>query len=80
LSRKAEGPSFERLKPSLRERERREHPIAREQRCDNVLEGKAEIRKAPTPETVQTIDRENVTREQKQEHITELGHYYGISR
>jgi len=29
---------------------------------------------------VQTIDRENVTREQKQEHITELGHYYGISR
>ena len=80
LSRKAEGPSFERLKPSLRERERREHPIAREQRCDNVLEGKAEIRKAPTPETMQTIDHENLTREQKQEHIIEPGHYLGISR
>jgi conjugative relaxase-like TrwC/TraI family protein len=80
LSRKAEGPSFERLKPSLRERERREHPIAREQGCNNVLEGKAEIRKAPAPETMQTIDHENLTREQKQEHIIEPGHYLGISR
>ncbi|MGA8510016.1 MAG: hypothetical protein WB762_30770, partial [Candidatus Sulfotelmatobacter sp.] len=80
LSRKAQEPSLERSKPSLRERERREQPIAREQACDNVLEGKAEIRKAPTPETVQTIDRENPTREQKQEHIIEPGHYLGISR
>src|SRR5208282_4915599 len=80
LSRKAQEPSLGRLKPSLRERERREQPIAREQACDNVLEGKAEIRKAPTPETVQMIDRENPTREQKQEHIIAPGHYLGISR
>ena len=80
LSRKAQGPSLEKLNPSLRERERHEQPIAREQGRDNVLEGKAEIRKAPTPETVQTIDRENPTREQNQEHIIEPGHYYGISR
>ena len=80
LSRKAQEPSLETLKPSLRERERREQPIARELACDNVLEGKAEIRKAPTPETVQTIDRENPTREQKQEHIIEPSHYLGISR
>ena len=80
LSRKAQEPSLERLKPSLRERERREQPIAREQACDNVLERKAEIRKAPTPETVQMIDRENPTREQKQEHIIAPGHYLGISR
>jgi len=80
LSRKAQEPSFERLKPSLRDRERRELPVGREQACDNVTEGKEQLRKVPTPETVQTIDRENVTREQRQEHITELGHYYGISR
>ncbi len=58
LSRKAQEPSLERLKPSLRERERRELPVAREQGCDNVHEGKGPLRKAPTPETVQTIDRE----------------------
>jgi ATP-dependent exoDNAse (exonuclease V) alpha subunit len=80
LSRKAQEPSLERLKPSLRERERREQLIAREQMCGNVLEGKAEIRKAPTLERVKTIDRENPTREQKQEHIIEPGHYLGISR
>lgn len=37
-------------------------------------------RKAPAPETVQTIDREKPTREEKQEHIMEPGHYHGISR
>ncbi len=80
LSRKAHGPSMERLKPSLREHERRELPVAREQRCDNVPEGKAELRKAPTPETLQTIDREKPSCEQKREHIIEPGHYFGISR
>jgi len=80
LSRKAQEPSLERQKPSLRERERCELPVAREQGCDNVPEGKGLHRKVSASETVQTIDPENVTREQKQEHITELGHYYGISR
>ncbi len=80
LSRKAQGPSVETLKPSLREHERRELPVAREQGCDNVPEGKAELRKAPTPETVQTIDREKPSCEQKQEQFIEPGHYYGISR
>ncbi len=80
LSRKAQGPSLERLSPSLRERERHELPVAREQGCDNVLEGKAELRKAPTPETAQTIDREKPGHEQKQEHIIEPGHYFGIGR
>ena len=82
LSRKAQGPSLKEqtLKPSLRERERRELPVAREQGCGNVPEGKGTLRKAPTPETVQTIDREKPTHEQKQEHIIEPGHYFGISR
>jgi hypothetical protein len=71
---------MERLKPSLREHECRELPVAREQGCDNVPEGKAELRKAPTPETVQTIDREKPSCEQKQEHIIEPGRYFGISR
>jgi hypothetical protein len=59
LSRKAQEPSLERLKPSLRERERLEQPLAAEQGNDNELEGKGPLRKAPAPETVQTIDREN---------------------
>ena len=80
LSRKAQEPSLERLKPSLRERERRELPIAREQGYGNVPEGTGPLRKAPTPETVQTIDREKPSHEQKQEHIIEPGHYFGISR
>ncbi len=80
LSRKAQGPSLEKLNSSLRERERHEQPVAREQGCDNVLEGKAEIRKAPTPETAQAIDREKPSQEQKQEHIVEPGHYFGIGR
>ena len=36
--------------------------------------------KTPTPETVQTLDRENPSHEQKQEHIIEPGHCFGISR
>ena len=80
LLRKAQEPSLETQKPSLRERERRELAVAHEHGCANVPEEKVEIRKAPTPETVQTIDRENPTREQKQEHIIEPGHYLGISR
>jgi hypothetical protein len=80
LSRKAQEPSFEGLKPSLRERERRELPVTREQGCDNVPEGKGALKKAPAPETAQTIDREKPSYEQKQEHIIEPGHYHGISR
>ena len=80
LSRKAQEPSLERLNPSLRERERRELPIAREQGYDNVPEGRGPLGKSPTPETVQTIDREKPGHEQKQEHIIEPGHYFGISR
>jgi hypothetical protein len=71
---------LEKLNPSLRERERRELPVAREQGHHNVAEGKGPLRNAPAPETVQTIDRENPTREQKQEHTIEPGHYFGISR
>jgi ATP-dependent exoDNAse (exonuclease V) alpha subunit len=80
LSRKAQGPSLERLNPSLRERERRELPAAHEQVCGNVLEEKGPLRKAPVPETVQTIDRENPSHEQKQDHSIEPGHYLGMSR
>lgn len=81
LSRKAQEPSFERQKPSLREHERRELLVAHEQGCGNIDEGRRPLGKAPTPETVQTIDRENPTHEQKQEqHIIEPGHYLGISR
>jgi hypothetical protein len=38
------------------------------------------LRKTRTPETVQTVDRENPTSEQKQEQIMEPGHYLGIGR
>jgi hypothetical protein len=76
LSRKAQGSSLkqERVKPSLRERERERHelPVGRERACENVHEGKAPLRKAPAPETAQTIGREKPAGEQKQEHITEL--------
>ena len=80
LSRKAQEPSLERLKPSLREYQRRELPISREQGCENVPEGRGPLRKIPTPETVQAVDREKPSHEQKQEHIIEPGHYFGISR
>ncbi|MGC2229173.1 MAG: hypothetical protein WA578_19545, partial [Candidatus Sulfotelmatobacter sp.] len=80
LSRKAQEPSLETLKPSLRERERRELPVAREQGCNNVHEGTGPLGKSPTSETGQTIDREKTGHEQKQDHIIELGHYFGIRR
>jgi conjugative relaxase-like TrwC/TraI family protein len=80
LSRKAQGPPLEGLKPSFRERERPELPVAHEQGCDNVPEGKGTLRKVPALDTVQTIDREKPTRDEKQEHFIEPSHYYGISR
>ncbi len=82
LSRKAQELSLkdERPKPSLRERECCELPVARQQGSENVSEGRGPLKKALTPETVQTIDRENPSREQKQEHIIEPSHYYGVSR
>ena len=80
LSRKAQGPSLESMNPSLRERERRELPIVREQGYGNVLEGTGPLGKSPTPETVQAMDREKPGHEQKQEHIIEVGHYLGIGR
>lgn len=49
LSRKAQEPSLERLKPSLREYQRRELPISREQGCENVPEGRGPLEKFPLP-------------------------------
>ena len=81
LSRKAQEPSLERLKPSLRERERRELPIAREQGYDNVLEGRGPLReKLPLPKQCRPSTGRIQTHEQKQEHIIEPGHYFGIGR
>jgi hypothetical protein len=80
LSRKVQEPSLEKLKPSLRERERCELPVAHEQGHDNVPEGKGPLKKAPAPEAAQTVDQEKPSCDQKQEHIIEPGHYYGISR
>jgi conjugative relaxase-like TrwC/TraI family protein len=80
LSRKAQQPSLERQQPSLRERERREPPVAHELGCDNAHKGQGPLRQTPVSETVQAIDREKPSCEQKQEHIIEPGHYYGISR
>jgi len=79
LSRKAHEPSLERLKPSLRERERPELPVAREQARDSILE-KDSLRKAPALETVQAIDQEKPSCDQKQEHVIEPGHYLGMGR
>jgi conjugative relaxase-like TrwC/TraI family protein len=80
LARKAQGPSWKEqpLKLSLRERERLKLPVAHEQGCGNVPEGRGPLRKAPTPETVQTVDLQKPSHEQ--EHSIEPGHYYGISR
>ena len=80
LSRKAQEPYLETLKPSLRERERREPPIAREQGHDTAHEGRALSTKAPALETVQTANQQVPTGDQKQEHVIEPGHYLGISR
>jgi ATP-dependent exoDNAse (exonuclease V) alpha subunit len=80
LSRKAQQPSLERQQPSLRERERREPPVAHELACDNAHKGQGPPRQTPVSETVQAIDREKPSCEQKQEHIIEVGHYLGIGR
>jgi hypothetical protein len=80
LSRKAQEPPLERQQPSLRERARRELPVARELGCDNPHKGTGPLRQTPVPETVQAIDREKHSCEQKQEHIIEPGRYFGISR
>jgi hypothetical protein len=80
LSRKAQEPSLETLKTSLREREHRELPVAHDLGCDNAHKGNGPLRQTPVSETVQAIDREKLSCEQKQEHIIEPGHYYGISR
>ena len=47
---------------------------------DNAPERSGPLRKTPTPETVQAMDREKPGHEQKQEHIIEVGHYLGIGR
>ena len=80
LSRKAQEPSLQKLTPSLRELERRELTVTREHGYDNVPERKSSLKKTPAPETVRSIDQEKPSHEQKQEHVVELGHYYGISR
>ncbi len=80
LSRKAQGPSLERLRPPLGEAERHELPFAREARCDNLSEGTEPLRKAPVPETVQAIEGEKTGGEQRQEHIIEPRRYFGIAR
>jgi predicted RNA-binding protein with PIN domain len=58
LSRKAQAPSSEMLKPSLREGERRELLVSRERRCDAVPEVAEPSRNYPAHEAVQTIDHE----------------------
>jgi ATP-dependent exoDNAse (exonuclease V) alpha subunit len=73
LSRKAQH-------PSLRERERREQAVAHELGCDNAHKGQGPLRQTPVSETAQAIDREKPGCEQKQEHIVEPGHYFGIGR
>jgi hypothetical protein len=73
LSRKAQ-------QPSLRERERRQAPVAHELGCDNAHKGQEPLRQTPVSETAQTIDREKTGHDQKQEHIIEAGHYFGIGR
>ena len=80
LSRKVQGHSLQKLTPSLRELERRKLAVTCEHGYDNVPEGKGSLRKVPAPETVQSIDQEKPSHEQKQEHVVELGHYYGLSR
>jgi hypothetical protein len=80
LSHKAQELSLGSLKLCLRELERREQPIAHEQVCDNVTQAKEPLRRVPTLETVQAIDREKSSCEQKPEHIVDPGHCFGVSR
>jgi conjugative relaxase-like TrwC/TraI family protein len=65
---------------SLRERERREPRVAHELGCDKAHKGQGPLRQTPVSETVQAIDREKPSCEQKQESIVEPGHYFGIGR
>ncbi len=80
LSRKAQEPSLEKLKSSLREREHREVPVIHEQACDNTPEGKGSHRTVSGSERMQTIAGEKPSSEQNQENIMEPEHYLGISR
>ena len=77
LSRKAQGPSLERLNPSLRERERRELPVGHEQTHRTM----PETVQLSASRTGQTIDHDQSTRDQKHEQqIAEPSQHYGISR
>ena len=78
LSRKAQEPSLETPKPSLREHERRELPVTRKHGCD--IPEKNSLKKARALETMQAIDRKKTSCDQKQEHVIEPGHFYGIGR
>ena len=78
LSQKARGHSSEPPKLSLRVLARSEMPNVPERGRRAVQEGKEPNRKVPVPDTAQTINRENPSREQKQEHVIEPGPYLGI--
>jgi hypothetical protein len=64
---------------SLPEAERRDLPVAGEQ-ARKHSRTKGALRKAPVPKEFGPIDQKKPSCEQKQEHIIEPGHYYGISR
>ena len=81
LSRKAQGPAVEEraLRPTLREHNLRDLPPAHKQKHDAVQKVAMPSRSAPAAAPEQTINQENLSGSQKQEHIIEPAHYYGIS-
>jgi hypothetical protein len=81
LSRKMQAPSIEekRTTTTLREQLRERSGVAQHGH-DTLQEEKGPSRKPCAPETVQTINRENPSLKEKQEHIIEPSHFLGISR
>ena len=49
-------------------------------KLENIAEQRGHLEKLPFPKQFGPIDQKKPSCEQKQEHIIEPGHYYGISR
>jgi conjugative relaxase-like TrwC/TraI family protein len=81
LSRKLQEAALEErvVRPTLREHNLSNLPAVSKQEYDTVQKVAGPSRNAPASGTEQTINRENPTGGQKQEHIMEPSHYYGIS-
>jgi len=81
LSREAQGVPLEQraLRPTLREQNLRDMPPVHKQTHNVAQEVAGPSNRVPTAGTEQTINQANATGGQKQKHIIEPSHYFGIS-